>query len=355
MLRKIILTFLYIFVPLAAVAGAYGAVDFYFLAPADPKASAPVMVYLTAEKGFKALAKELEAKGLVRSSLAFRAIARMRKQDTALKAGEYELSASMTPEQILAKLVRGEMVLRRFTVKEGMRASEIGPLVEAAGITSRADFDGALADPALVLELNVPSSSLEGYLFPDTYSFSRGTSGRKIVTAMKQQFDAKWKLDWDARAKGLGRTKHEIITLASIVEKESGNVEEQPKIAGVFYNRLRLGMRLQADPTVIYGIQNFNGNITKEDLQTATPYNTYVIPGLPPGPIANPGLSALSATLFPEQSPNLYFVGNGAGRHIFSTNLADHNNAVNQFQRGGGVSAPPAQPSVPEQATPVPQ
>jgi UPF0755 protein len=157
---------------------------------------------------------------------------------------------------------------------------------------------------------------------------------------MKGQFDAKWRPEWDERVQLFGRSKHEIVTLASIVEKESGNVDEQPKIASVFHNRLRIGMRLQADPTVIYGIQNFNGNITKEDLQMPTPYNTYVIPGLPPGPIANPGLSALTATLFPEQTNYLYFVGNGKGRHIFSENLYDHNNAVNEFQRGGAPSEP---------------
>lgn len=348
MIRKLILTFLYIFLPLAAVAGAYRAVEYYVLAAANPSATALVSVDITANKGFSAMAKDLETKGLVRSAFSLRIIARLRKQDTALKAGEYELSASMTPEQILQKIVRGEMVMRRFTVREGMRASEIGALVEAAGITSRADFDASLADPALMLQLNVPASSFEGYLFPDTYSFSRGTPGSKIIATMKQQFDAKWKPEWDARAKGLGRTKHEIVTLASIVEKESANIDEQPKIAGVFYNRLRLGMKLQADPTVIYGIQNFNGNITKEDLLTATPYNTYVIPGLPPGPIANPGLSTLTATLFPEQSRYLYFVGNGAGRHIFSANLFDHNNAVNEFQRGLGAGTPSAPPQQPE-------
>lgn len=354
MLRKVLLVFLYVFIPLAAVAFAYRAVERLFLEPANLADSRVVLVDFSTEKSLKALASELEAKGLVRTSLSLRVIARLKKQDTLLKAGEYELSASMTPEQILEKLARGDMVLHRFTVKEGMRASEIGPLVEAAGITSRAEVEAALADSSLISELGVPAGSFEGYLFPETYSFPRGTSGRKVIAAMKHQFDAKWKPEWDARAKGLGRSKHEIVTLASIVEKESGSVDEQPKIAGVFFNRLRLGMKLQADPTVIYGITNFNGNITKDDLLRPTPYNTYVIPGLPPGPIANPGLSALTAALFPEQSTYLYFVGNGAGRHIFSTNLGDHNNAVNQFQRGGSGSSQTAQPVNPEpQPTPA--
>lgn len=340
-----LLTFLYLFVPLATIGFSYRAVNYYFLEAANPADATQIAIDVTATKSLKQLAKELESKGLLRSEYSLRVIARLKKSDTLLKAGEYELSASMTPEEILNKMVRGEMVLRRVTIKEGMRASEIGPLLEAAGITSRSDFDNALNDSALQVELKLPAGSFEGYLFPDTYSFQRNTPAAKVIAAMKAQFDAKWQPEWDERVKALGRSKHELVTLASIVEKESGNVDEQPRIASVFFNRLRLGMRLQADPTVIYGIQNFNGNITKDDLLTATPYNTYVIPGLPPGPIANPGLSALAATLNPEQTSYLYFVGNGMGRHVFSESLTEHNNAVNQFQRGGSAPAAATEPT----------
>ena len=299
MVRKITLTFLYVCVPLVVVALSYRAVEHYLFEAANPSDSTPVLVDVSADKSFKQLAKELESKGLVRTALSLRIIARLEKSDTAIKAGEYELSASMTPEDILHKMVRGEMVLRRVTVKEGMRVSEIGPLLEEAGITSRADFDAALMDGALLVELKMPAPSFEGYLFPDTYQFRRNTPARAVIEAMKEQFDARWKPEWNDRLPALGRTKHETVTLASIVEKESGNITEQPRVASVFHNRLRLGMKLQADPTVIYGIANFNGNITKADLLMPTPYNTYVIQGLPPGPIANPGQSALAATLYP--------------------------------------------------------
>jgi UPF0755 protein len=339
-LRKIILTFLYVAIPLIVIALSYRGLEYYVLEPANRDDATPVVIELLPEKSFREFARELQDKGLVRTELSLRVIARLNDYDKNLKAGEYELSRSMTPEEILQKIVRGDMVLRRFTVKEGLRVSDIGPLVEAAGISPRAEFDAALADAAFQQELGVPGPSFEGYLFPETYQFPRNTPAKKVIAAMKGQFDAKWRPEWDERVQLFGRSKHEIVTLASIVEKESGNVDEQPKIASVFHNRLRIGMRLQADPTVIYGIQNFNGNITKEDLQMPTPYNTYVIPGLPPGPIANPGLSALTATLFPEQTNYLYFVGNGKGRHIFSENLYDHNNAVNEFQRGGAPSEP---------------
>jgi UPF0755 protein len=152
---------------------------------------------------------------------------------------------------------------------------------------------------------------------------------------MHEQLQRRWPVEWDARAAALGMSKHQIVTLASIIEKESGNFDEQPVIASVFHNRLRLNMRLQADPTVIYGIKDFNGNITKRDLQTETPYNTYVISGLPPGPIANPGISAIKSALYPAETKYLYFVGNGDGRHVFSESLDQHNDAVNRFQRGG--------------------
>ncbi len=350
MLRRIALTFLYVFVPLAAVGVSYRVLEYYLLDPAKPGDTQTVLIEVTPEKSFREFAKELESKGLVRTALSLRAIARFKELDKDLKAGEYELSPSMTPEEILAKIVRGEMVLRRATIKEGTRALDMGPLFEAAGITTAAEFNAALSDQELIKQLNVPAASFEGYLFPETYQFPRNTPARKVITAMKGQFDSHWSPEWEDRLRLVGRSRHEVVTLASIVEKESGNVDEQPKIAGVFFNRLQLGMKLQADPTVIYGIENFNGNITKEDLQRPTPYNTYVIPGLPPGPISNPGRSALSATLFPERSSYLYFVGNGKGRHVFSDTLFDHNNAVNEFQRGGGASAPTEAPT----STPVP-
>jgi UPF0755 protein len=155
---------------------------------------------------------------------------------------------------------------------------------------------------------------------------------------MHAQLEKQWQPEWTQRVQIIEMTKHDILTLASIIEKESGNFDEQPVISSVFHNRLKKGMRLQADPTVIYGIKDFNGNITKKDLMTLTPYNTYMVEGLPPGPIANPGLSAIKAALYPTDTNFLYFVGNGEGKHIFSESLEKHNEAVNRYQRGRGAS-----------------
>jgi UPF0755 protein len=319
---------------LALACTAYFVFVFYFRAPRDPLAQETVVFDTEALNNFKQIAAELENRRLIRSSFAFRILARAQKIDTQVKAGEYALSPSMTPEQILDIMVRGEAIRRKATIREGMTLIEIGEVLEGAGIVSRAAFESALADGELLREERIEAASFEGYLFPETYNFRRNTQARQVIKAMHEQLNRRWAAEWSARAAQFGMSKHQVLTLASIIEKESGNFDEQPIIASVFHNRLRINMRLQADPTVIYGIKNFNGNITKRDLLTETPYNTYVINGLPPGPIANPGLAAIKAALYPADTKFLYFVGNGEGRHVFSEGLDQHNDAVNRFQRG---------------------
>jgi UPF0755 protein len=218
-------------------------------------------------------------------------------------------------------------------VKEGASIWEIGQLLQQVGILPRAEFEAILTDPAALKDAGIEGASFEGYLFPETYQFPRNTRPQKIVSTMVEQLDKIWKPEWNARLTELGMTKHQILTLASIIEKETGSADEQPLISSVFHNRLKKKMKLQADPTVIYGIPNFNGNLTKEDLGTPTPYNTYVIEGLPPGPIANPGKKAIEAALYPANTEYLYFVADGQGKHIFSENLENHNQAVNDYQK----------------------
>jgi UPF0755 protein len=314
-------------------AAAYGGCRYYLFTPTDLLRRETLVIDTEASRNFKQIAHALEDQSLIRSAFAFRLLARFEGKDTQIKAGEYALSAAMTPQQILDMMVRGETIPRRATVREGMTVNEIGLVVEQAGIVDRASFEQALADPGLRQELGVEANSLEGYLFPETYNFRRNTQAHQVIRAMYSEFIRNWLPEWDGQAIALGMSRHQILTLASIVEKESGNFTEQPIIASVFHNRLKLNMRLQADPTVIYGIKDFNGDITRRDLQTETPYNTYIISGLPPGPIANPGLSAIKAVLFPADTRYLYFVGNGAGRHIFSESLNQHNDAVNRYQR----------------------
>ena len=180
--------------------------------------------------------------------------------------------------------------------------------------------------------MQIPAQTFEGYLFPDTYYFSQDVTPKQIITSMVNQFRMTFKDEWEIRAHALGFTMHEIITLASIIEKETGVASERPVIASVFHNRLRKKMRLASDPTVIYGIKVFNGNITKKDLNRLTPYNTYMIRGLPPGPIANPGAESIKAALYPAKTNLLYFVAKFDKTHQFSATLADHNRAVRKYQ-----------------------
>lgn len=342
MSRRKLLLVVYIVVPLLAAAASYMAMREFFTTPFNPADTTAALFEVLPEENLKAIAQKLEEDGFIRNHITVTLLAKLQKKDKLVMAGEYEFSPAMTPQQILDAMVEGKMILRKVTVKEGLTVKEIGPLLETAGISSKTDFDSALADPSLLTTLNIPASSFEGYLFPETYRFQRSTAARKIIEKMRSELDKHWDPAWNARLIELEMTRHQILTLASIIEKESGNAEEQPLISSVFHNRLAKGMRLQADPTVIYGITNFDGNITKEHLQTATPYNTYVIQGLPPGPIANPGRSAIQAALYPKESSFLFFVGNGKGKHIFSETLNEHNNAVNLFQRGQG-SAPEAE------------
>lgn len=339
--RNILLAILYVAIPLVAVAAAYSVMSSLFLQPANPAATAPVLFDAAQTKSFREIASELETAGVVRSALALRIRARLQGKDTQVKAGEYELSPAMTPREVLEKLVRGDMFHRRVTIREGMNLSEIADAIDKSGISSRLAFEQALANSDLLQSEGLTTRSFEGYLFPETYEFPRGTPADQIIRAMHAQLDKQWAPEWTQRVQILEMSKHDILTLASIIEKESGNFEEQPVISSVFHNRLKKGMRLQADPTVIYGIKDFNGNITKKDLLTLTPYNTYMIDGLPPGPIANPGLSAIKAALYPTDTNFLYFVGNGQGKHVFSETLDKHNEAVNKYQRGEEASPEP--------------
>lgn len=355
-MRKFSIIALYLAVPLFAAVGAYTAAQRYIRAPLDSSNQAASIFEVAPDKSFREVAADLEVNNYIKHRLAIRLLARLQKKDTLVMAGEYEFSPSMSPQQILDAMVEGRMLLRKITIKEGVTVREIGPLLEEAGISPKASFEAELNNTALLEELKISATSFEGYLFPETYRIQRNTPPRKVIQMLHKQLESNWSEEWNVRLLELQMTKHQLLTLASIIEKESGNVEEQPVISSVFHNRLKRGMRLQADPTVIYGIANFNGNITKVDLQTLTPYNTYLIPGLPPGPIANPGLRAIKAALYPAPSEYLFFVGNGKGEHIFSETLEQHNQAVNIFQRGqGSQDEQPAAPQQDQQPATIPQ
>ena len=304
-----------------------------FLTPIDSADTTPVFVEIAPGKSFRAIAQDIESKKLIRYWWSLEVLGRIRKQAAVISVGEYELSRSMNATEILEKLSKGDTFKRRITIKEGASIWGIGSIIEEAGLGTKADFEKVVTDPQVIGQLGIQAASLGGYLFPETYLFSKPITVLQIVRRLVEQGNRMWDSRLRSQAESIHLSRHEVLTLASIIEKETGMVTEQGIISSVFHNRLKQGMKLQTDPTVIYGIPNFNGNLTKADLEKPSPYNTYVNYGLPPGPIANPGKSAIEAALFPSTTQFLYFVADGTGGHFFSTTLAEHNQAVNRFQR----------------------
>lgn len=283
-------------------------------------------------EGFRTIARRLHDLGLIQSPLKFRLYARLSGIHRKIQAGEFQLYGTMTPRQILNTLVEGKVRLYRVTIPEGYTLRQIAQAIAQAGFGDADAFYQIATDPAFAREQEIEGQSLEGYLFPDTYYFPKGFAQTKIIKAMLQRFRDAISDDWRARAEVLGMHLHEVVTLASIIEKETGDPAERPLIASVFHNRLAKGMRLETDPTVIYGIADFDGNLTRKHLRTPTPYNTYVIKGLPPGPIASPGHAALEAALYPAETDYLFFVSRKDSTHQFSSNLKDHQEAVRKYQ-----------------------
>jgi UPF0755 protein len=305
------------------------------LRPLDPDGAGRVFE-VAAGESLPEIARRLEEAGLVRSRLAVELVARSRDLAGRLQRGEYELSPALSPAEILEQIASGRVVTHEVSFPEGFTAVQFAERLARSGLAERDAFLALVRDPATPGLLGVEGASLEGYLFPETYRFARGTAPIEIARAMVDQFRAVWDgIAPLARERGL--SMRDVVILASLVEKETGAPEERPLIASVFLNRLRRGMRLETDPSVIYGIADFDGNLRRRDLENAAnPFNTYRIPGLPPGPIANPGADALRAAVQPAKTEYLYFVSRNDGSHTFSKTYAEHLVAVNRYQRGGG-------------------
>jgi UPF0755 protein len=288
------------------------------------------------------IARTLEANGVVRSGLAFRALA-LRHRHERLEAGEYRFDHAETPEQVFDTLAHGRIYLVTVTIPEGETMFGIAALLEAKGIASRDAFLEAARSPRLVADLAPGAPSLEGFLFPATYQFPRHLPGEKIADAMVRRFREAWSQISGTAAANAGQFGPlGIVTLASLVEKETGVPEERPLVASVFANRLRKGMSLDCDPTVIYALLlegRYNGHLLLADLRVDSPYNTYRRRGLPPGPIANPGEASLRAAMDPAPGKLLYFVATGEGGHAFSSTLAEHNRNVANYRRHEAVVA----------------
>lgn len=284
---------------------------------------------------FRSIAELLEEKGIVTDKDLLVIYARFMGYGKKLKAGEYMLNKGSSPRTVLEILSSGKSIQHLVTFPEGTNIFEMANQLEKLGFGSARDFVNLVHDKKLIYRLlKADLRSLEGYLFPETYGFTKYTSQREIVEVMVNRFLEVYSEISEGTGNAMGR--HKAVTLASIVEKETGAGPERARIASVFFNRLRKGMRLQSDPTILYGIMEKTGemksNITREDLRDYTAYNTYRVDALPAGPIANPGKEALRAILNPERSNYLYFVSRNDGTHVFSESLQDHNQAVRTFQ-----------------------
>jgi len=319
------------FIFLSAVTGVL--VDVYLYAE-KPVNTDPLekIVVITPGQGFQALSKQLYKAGIIEHPVKFEWFSRLKGYDKKIKAGEYLLSFSMSPHKILEVIVSGKVRLHRITIPEGYHLRQIARALAEAGFGTENDFLKAATDPIRVNEYGIDAKTFEGYLFPDTYLFPRDATPEMVVSAMVKRFWSVMKPEWEDRAGALGFSIHQVITLASIIEKETGAAHERPLISSVFHNRLKRKMRLESDPTVIYGIKGYDGNIKRKHLAERTPYNTYQIKGLPPGPIANTGIESIKAALYPADTRLLYFVSKRDNTHQFSTNVKDHNRAVRKYQ-----------------------
>ena len=282
----------------------------------------------------KQVSRNLEAIGLVASASRFEWAGRLFFRDVVVKAGDYGVPAPVSTERLFALLDKGRDRSIRVTIPEGFNAREIFEVLKGSAILNGKDYDEA--ERRLVSTFAADGwgniETLEGFLFPDTYFFSVRESEVSILKKMVENFFGKMPADFPNRARTFGVTPYEALILASIVEKETGASRERGLIASVLHNRIRVGMPLQSDPTVIYGIKDFDGNLRKVHLRAPTPYNTYVIPRLPPTPIANPGVDSLLAVIHPETTQYLYFVAKGDGTSHFSKTLREHNGAIRKYQ-----------------------
>jgi len=300
-----------------------------------PSVPANTVLDIPKGSGLKNISSMLEKAGVIKSKYLFVGYVMSKGWQQKLKAGEYLFEEGSTLSLIAQKIAKGDVVLHKVTVPEGLTIKEIAVLLDEGGVLDGQDFlQETMNNKELLSELpGRPLTGLEGYLFPDTYTYTKGVTAREFIEMMIGRFNEVYSsLKRDREEVNL--TDNEIVTLASIIEEETGSAPERPLVSAVFHNRLKLGMRLESDPTVIYGIgEDFDGNLTKNDLRTKTSYNTYIVSGLPPGPISNPGKDSILAALKPADVSYIYFVSRGDGTHYFSSNYKDHQRAVIKYQR----------------------
>lgn len=329
-MKHLLLSVLFIFLSCLMFFGFLFA--FLYLPPLQEQETVEVKV----ERGepFSSVVRKLKDKAVISNERLFSFWARLWGLDKKIHWGLYLLELPMAPREVLNRMVLGRGVFHRITIPEGLTVTEIAELLEKGEIAKKDRFLAEAASPGLLSLLGLKGKGIEGYLFPDTYYFTPFVTERDILIAMVEQFRVIFNPMMAEQTKKIGLSLHEVVTLASLIEKETGIEAERPLISAVFHNRLQRRIPLQSDPTVIYGLKSFSGTLTRRDLQSRSPYNTYRILGLPPGPICNPGLSSLMAALYPAPVPYLYFVSKNDGSHLFSVTLEEHNRAVKIYQGG---------------------
>src|SRR5829696_7392568 len=331
-MRRLIFVILAVLVAIAAAAGVvYSRVD----RPFKGYSAAEQFVEVPSGAGPAAIGRRLVDSGVIRDALTWRIAVFKSGEARELKAGEYRFAGELRPADVIAKLVRGDVYLRPVTFPEGLTIQEMAKLFESRGFGVAASFEAAARNPKLVAALDPAAPDLEGYLYPETYPLPRRANADVLVRAMVSRFEQIFGPDLRQTAAARSLTVREVVTLASLVEKETARPEERPTVAAVYLNRLKVGMGLQCDPTVIYALQKagrYTGNLRRDDLSFDSPYNTYRYPGLPPGPIAAPGQGALEAAARPADVDYLYFVSRNDGTHAFARTLDEHNRNVQRFQ-----------------------
>jgi UPF0755 protein len=293
-------------------------------------------VEISPGSGSRTIGRALAQAGVVRDELTFRMAVYLTGTSRELKAGEYRFAGPASPKEVARKLARGAVYLRPVTFPEGLTVKEMAGVFESRGLGTAQSFVQAASDPAPIRALDSSARDLEGYLFPETYNLARRSKGPALIGLMTARFLDVFDDGFRKETETQGRTVREVVTLASLVEKETARPEERPVVAAVYLNRLRIGMGLQCDPTVIYALEKagkYTGNLTRQDLRFDSPYNTYRYAGLPPGPIAAPGKASLEAVLRPAKVDYLYFVSRNDGSHVFATTLAEHNRNVKEWQK----------------------
>jgi UPF0755 protein len=309
---------------------------YWFLFVPPSKTALAKLIFVKKGTHLKKVSEILKQEGVIKNRHFFILLTTVLGEKAKIKAGEYEFHTQMLPLEVLDALVKGQVKHHLVTIPEGYTLSQIAQLLEDLNLVEKKGFLQKASSPAFINTLGLSQfagPTLEGYLFPDTYHLFREMDSEEVIQMMVYQFKKVFGPDLVNRASELGISEKEVVILASIIEKETPLSEEKPLISAVFHNRLKRKIPLQSDPTVIYGIKNFNGNLTKEHLMRPTPYNTYLIAGLPPTPICNPGKDSLLAAVRPAPVPYLYFVSKNDGSHFFSSDIEEHNRAVWKYQK----------------------